>query len=234
MICLCGQVSNQVLAQASSPSVDLALVLAIDVSYSVDDLEFRQQRDATAGAFRLNNIQDAITGGAVGAIAVTVVLWSRTDLQQTLIPWMILSNKAAIDHFAGQLAQSQRLLKPGGTSISGAIEYSLKALTACPCNPLKTVIDISADGRDSFSYRLDRWRQLADAYDVTINGLAILNEIPTLDRYFERNVITGPAAFVERANNYGAYADAIERKLLRELQSQYSMVPPLMDQSMER
>lgn len=208
--------------QAWSQEVDLALVVAIDVSYSVNAVEFRQQIDGTAQAFRQKTIQDAIIGGQHGAIAVTVALWSRSDRQQTLVPWTILSTALAIDRFADQLATAERELKPGGTSISGAIDYGLRALSACPCTPAKAVIDISADGRDSFSYRLDQWRQLADAYAVTINGLAILNEIPTLHHYFERNVITGPAAFVEIAETYADYAQAIERKLLRELYAQFS------------
>lgn len=224
MLKACATLSAIVFAggEAAARDVDLALVMAIDVSYSVNDIEFGQQRDGTAQAFRLEAIQDAITAGPYGAIAVTVALWSRTDRQQTLIPWTILASNSDIDQFSGELAASERHLKPGGTSISGAIEYGLKALGSCPCNPVKTVIDISADGRDSFSYRLDHWRQLAEAYAVTINGLAILNEIPTLDRYFEQNVIAGPAAFVEKALSYDDYATAIERKLLRELYTHIS------------
>ena len=209
----------------SAREVDLALVLAIDVSYSVNETEFRQQRDGTARAFQQPAVQEAIIGGYYGAVAVTVVLWSNAKRQQTLVPWTIIDGAAGANQFAADLANSKRVLRPGGTSISGAIEYSLKALTQCPCNPTKLVIDVSADGRDSFGYRLDRWRALADSYAVTINGLAILNEIPTLHYYFERNLITGPAAFVEKAESYDDYADAIERKLLREMRSYLSSRP---------
>lgn len=209
------------LATHAQTPVDLALVLAIDVSFSVNYEEFRQQRDGTARAFLDERILAAITSGRHGAIAVAVVLWSRHDRQNLLVPWQIVSDPSSAAAFAKKLGAAKRTLRPGGTSISGAIDYSLRALIACPCAPQRAVIDISADGRDSFSYRLDEWRAMADSANVTINGLAILNEIPTLDLYFERHVITGPSAFVEKAESYDDYAEAIERKLLREL-SPYS------------
>ena len=208
----CGATS----AIAQTP-VDLALVLAIDVSFSVNYEEFRQQRDGTAQALLDERVLAAITAGRHGAVAISVVLWSRHDRQTQLIPWRIVTDSASAASFASELSSSERTLRPGGTSISGAIEYSLRTLIACPCLPLRAVIDISADGRDSFSYRLDEWRAMAKSADVTINGLAIRNEIPTLDRYFEQHVITGPSAFVEIAESYDDYAEAIERKLLREL-----------------
>jgi len=203
-------------AEAQTP-VDLALVLAIDVSFSVNRREFRQQRDGTAQAFLDDRIVSAIAAGRYGAVAVSVVLWSRRDRQDLLVPWQIVADRASAAGFAQTLGASERSLQPGGTSISGAIEFGLHTLVACPCAPLRAVIDISSDGRDSFSYRLDQWRAMADSAGVTINGLAITNEIPTLDRYFELHVVTGPSAFVEKAEHYDDYAEAIARKLLREL-----------------
>lgn len=203
-------------ARAQEP-VDVALVLALDASVSVDEAEFALQTEGLAHAFEDPAVQAAIAGGPRGAVAVTVLLWSRYGASQAAVPWMLLDGAPPAAALAARLRGVRRTVRATATSISGALGHALQSLEACPCAPARRVIDLSGDGRHNQGPPLAPAREAAARQNVTVNALAILSDVPTLHFYFARYVATGPDAFVETAQSYDAYARAMRRKLLREI-----------------
>lgn len=203
-------------ARALEP-VDVELVLAVDCSYSVDQAEFRLQMDGLAAAFSSAEVIKAILEGSERAIAVSVVQWSKSDVQIQAIGWTRLGDMASILQFSNRLRQSRRLSSDGGTSISGAIAFSHLLIENNAYEGRRKIVDISGDGRNNSGRNLSAARAYALARGLTINGLTILNEVPTLHYYFRQKVIGGPGAFVEIANDYAGYPKAILKKLLREI-----------------
>lgn len=202
--------------RAQPPQVDLALVLAIDCSFSVDAVEFRLQMKGLGEAFQREEIKRAIRNGPLGRIAVTAVQWSDESNQQVVVPWTIISNADQAETLGLVLSAMPRKLAEGGTSISRALEFSGGQFASAPPAE-RRVIDVSSDGRNNIGPPVSFMRDRIVASGITINALAILNEWPTLDKYFENNVVGGQANFVMPANNYEAYSEAIYRKLLREI-----------------
>ena len=201
----------------SAREVDLALVLAVDCSYSVDGVEFRLQMDGLAAAFRSPEVAEAIAKGPTGSIAVTLFQWSSAESQNISVPWTIINSPAAAEAFAARIQATSRVTAQGGTSISAAIQFGTDLIDIVPALPLRKVIDISADGENNNGFRPQVKRDEANAKGVTVNGLSIINEVPYLDKYFESRVIGGSGSFVIVANDYAAYRDAILRKLIREI-----------------
>lgn len=211
---------------AQPAAVDLALVLAVDASYSVDRTEFQQQVQGLAAAFASPRVIAAIEALPRRAISVALTHWSKADAQVVSVPWTLIDGAAASLAFASQVARTVRRTADGATSISGAIRHAFLLLDQCPCAPERRTVDVSGDGRNNNGPAVEPIRLEAEARQVTINGLAILNEVSTLHFYYERRVVAGPAAFVEVAIDYRDYARAIERKLLRELGSGLVQAPP--------
>ena len=205
-------------AQAQVGTVDLALVLAIDCSYSVDEVEYNLQIGGLADAFRSNDVISAIKSGPVGAVSIAVVQWSSHDSQSTVVSWSHLGSVREIHSFADKLAAMPRLTDDGATAMAAAITFSAALHNANPYFAARRVIDVSADGRNNNGPNIGGARDRAIAQGITINGLAIVLEDTTLDKYFSRDVIGGPGAFVEEANDYADYARAIKRKLVKEIQ----------------
>ena len=132
-------------AAHAEAEVDLALVLAVDVSYSMDADEQRLQRDGFVQAFRSSQVQDAVRKGAVGRIAVTYIEWSGEGQQSIIVPWTVVDGTEAANAFSDRLAKNpvRRLMY---TSISGAIDFGLKLFGESGVTPLRRVIDVSGDG----------------------------------------------------------------------------------------
>ena len=225
MACLIGLVGFMIVAwpaklgtRAQGNEVDLALVLAIDCSYSVDDREFRLQMDGMAAAFRTPEVQRAIAEGPRGRIAVSVVLWSSVKYQKTVVPWSIVASPADTERLASVIERLPRSIPVAGTSVSEAMRYSARLLAAAPVNASRQVIDISADGRNNSGISPPLIRDRLAARGITVNALVVPSqEWTVLDKWFERNVVGGPAHFVIVADTYDDYAEAIYRKLLREI-----------------
>ena len=203
-------------SRAQAPAVDLALVLAIDCSFSVDANEFRLQMEGMGQAFMREEIKRAIGLGPNGRIAVLAFQWSDENNQTVILPWTVISNGAEADLFGATLAATPRKLAEGGTSISIALEFAASLFASSPPAE-RLVIDVSSDGRNNIGPPVAFVRNRIVRQGITINALTILNEWPTLDKYFEENVVGGQAHFVIPADNYDDYADAIYRKLLREI-----------------
>jgi hypothetical protein len=196
--------------------VDLALVLAVDCSYSVDSREFLLQMRGLSSAFRRPEIQQAIARGDRGRIAVALVQWSDDANQLVAISWQAIATPEQARAFAAAIDDMPRNLAEGGTAIGQALEFSAAVLRSAPA-ATRRVIDMSSDGRNNRGVRPSLARDAVVAQGITINGLAIVNEWPTLDQYFEHQVVGGPGNFVIVANDYDAYAEAIYRKLLKEI-----------------
>ncbi len=201
----------------SGGEVDLILVLAVDCSYSVDAREFRLQMDGIGHAFQSVEVQRAIQSGPLGRIAVTVFQWSDAENQALSTPWTVIDSESTANAFAQRVFAIQRQLSEGGTAIGAALTYGAAVLEAAPFTANRRVIDVSSDGRNNRGDIVDLARDEVIARGITINGLAILNEWPTLDKYFENSVVGGPYHFVIKANDYDAYKEAIYRKLLKEI-----------------
>ena len=204
-------------AAQTSRQVDLELVLAIDCSYSVDTREFELQKIGLAQAFRNPLVLAAIQAGKHKTIAVSVVEWSKPGVQKIVVPWTLVRGGPGAEALAVRIEAVPRLTAEGATSISSMIRFGIAYLAANRISGERRVIDISADGRNNSGQKIAAARALAQAYGVTVNGLAILNEVKTLHFYFKQQVISGSGAFVMEADDYEQYAAAILRKLIQEI-----------------
>ena len=203
-------------SRAQDMEVDLALVLAIDCSFSVDASEFRLQMQGLGQAFRTPAVKAAIRQGTRQRIAVAAIQWSDELNQMVILPWTIIAGDADADELGAILSRMPRQLAEGGTSISTALTYASALFKSAP-SAERRVIDVSSDGRNNIGPPVNAARDRIVAQGITINALVILNEWPTLDIYFENQVAGGYGHFVIPANDYKAYAEAIYRKLLREI-----------------
>jgi hypothetical protein len=203
-------------AGAAEPDVDMALVQAIDCSFSVNSREYELMMRGIGLAFTRAVVTRAIAAGARRRIAVAAFHWSETDNQQVILPWTMIAGDADSDEVGGILAATPRRIAPGGTGIGAALLYGLRLLSRAPLAD-RRVIDVSSDGRNNVGPPAPRMRDLVVAQGIAINGLVIRTEWPTLDVYFDHNVVGGDSHFVVVAENYEAYAEAIARKLMREI-----------------
>jgi hypothetical protein len=204
-------------------AVDLELVLAVDISRSIDDEEARLQREGYVAAFTNPEVIAAIEGGTTGAIAVAYVEWASADYQRTAIPWTLIRDAASAEAFAAKIQALPRV-SMSWTSISGAIDYCA-LLFGHEFRGARQVIDVSGDGVNNNGRPAQSARDEAVRRGIVINGLPILNDRPNfgrppeaaLDAYYESQVIGGPGAFVIAAEDFHAFGDAILSKLIREI-----------------
>ncbi|WP_259781297.1 DUF1194 domain-containing protein [Aestuariispira ectoiniformans] len=213
---MAGGLLNSTPARAQEP-VDLALVIAIDCSFSVDRVEYQKQLLGISEALRNPSVIQAIRSGPMRAVAISMMLWSDSNHQVTAIPWTRLRSEEDVRHFADLILTQPRAIALGSTSISAAITYAMTMYRTNPYPTPRQVLDISGDGRNNTGFPVEKARQAAVFSGVVINGLAITQDEPTLDIYYERNVIGGPGSFVIDARNYDDYARAMRIKMQREI-----------------
>jgi uncharacterized protein DUF1194 len=197
--------------------VALALVLAVDASGSVSNGRFELQKQGYAAAFRSRQVLNSIRSLATQSIAVTMMQWTGPQLHVQVVDWTLVKDVDSAGALAGAIEGSQRQLFGGGTSLSGAIDYSRVLLAASPYLGARRVIDISGDGANNRGRPASSARDEAVHDGIGINGLPILSAEPNLDRYYYENVIGGPGAFMIPAENYDTFADAILKKLITEI-----------------
>lgn len=202
--------------KAQDSEVDLALILAIDCSFSVDSREFTLQMEGLGRAFMSADVKAAIAQGKHKRIAITAVQWSDDQNQMVVLPWTVIAGAADADAVGKRLRDMPRRLAQGGTSISAALRISSTLFGLAPPTE-RRVIDVSTDGRNNSGQPVQPVRDALVADGIVINGLTILNEWPTLDSYFEANVAGGSGNFVIPAKDYEDYGEAMLRKLLREI-----------------
>jgi hypothetical protein len=213
---------------SAGDSVDLLLVLAADVSRSIDDSEFDLQRKGYAAAITDPRVLRAIVGGRNHAVAVSFIEWSGAADQNVVVDWTVVRDEEAAGSVAATMLAAPRSFL-GRTSIGAAIDFSMERFAAAPAASDKRIIDISGDGTSNAGRTVTEARDQAVAAGVTINALAIINTQANpgyafhtqppggLPKYFEENVIGGSGAFVLQVENFGTFAEAITRKLLTEI-----------------
>ena len=199
-------------------TVDLALVLAVDCSTSIDVADFRLQMDGLAAALRHPSLARVIAEGEHRQIAATLVLWSDRWTQHIVLPWTILSNDASLELAARLIGAIERKSQPGGTGLAAAIDTAALILEqTLPFTADRLSIDVSGDGQDNEGGDAAAARDRAVARGIIINGLPILSGSSTLESYYRTEVIGGPGAFIEPAAEIMSFKDTILRKLLREI-----------------
>lgn len=205
--------------------VDLELVLATDVSRSIDESEARLQREGTAAAIRNPEVIRAIAGGYFKRIAVAYIDYSSVDYNEVIIDWTIISDKASAHAFAKRLTDAP-LTFGRRTSISDGIEMASKMITGNAFEGLRRVIDVSGDGPNNDGRLVDEVRNETIAKRITINGLPIISPpggfgsrfwLEDLDKYYQGCVVGGRGAFMIVAKDFKDYARAIRRKLVFEI-----------------
>ncbi len=197
--------------------VDLALVLAIDCSYSVNAEEYRLQMQGLGLAFMNPHVWEAIARGPKKQIALAAFLWSQDGAQLLIIPWRKIVTKNDAFSIGKHLVNTARDISPAGTSISSALLYAQSLLAKAP-KALRQVVDVSCDGTNNSGPSTQLVRDQLSANGITINALAIVNEVTDLAEYLKSEVTSGEGSFVLKANSYKVYAAAILKKLIKEIE----------------
>ena len=214
LLCATGLASST----GASDFVDLELLLAVDVSVSVDQQEYLLQMQGLASAFRDPEVVAAIRSSAPNGIAVALMQWAGPDEQAYSVPWARVFDVSSAFAFAEEIDAAARPLSLGGTAIGDALLAGTLLLRDNGIDGTRRVIDVSGDGRANQGTSPGPVRLHAVSMGVTVNGLAILNEDPELLHYYRDKVIAGPGCFVQIANDYTDFGNAIRLKLLREIQ----------------
>jgi hypothetical protein len=204
-------------AARARTAVEVALVLAVDSSASVNYQEFSLQMQGIANAFRDPAVIATIQASGPNGIAVCLLQWSGAVDMAVVAGWTQVRNADEAERFAVYVETAGRVPSPAGTAIGLALRAARWTLAEAPFDAVRRIIDVSGDGRANFGVLPDSERDAAVADGITINGLAILNEEPELDAYYEAHVIGGPGSFAMVAKDYQDFARAIRLKLLREL-----------------
>ena len=229
--CLVSMLFGLIAAFAVAPElraedkVDLELVLAVDVSGSVDPDEARLQRDGYVSALTDADVVRAIAGGFRGAIALSYIEWAGDAYKTVISDWVRIDDTDSANRFASRIAE-EPYFTGLWTSISGVIEFALPRFANNGFDGARRVIDISGDGANNDGRPVTMARNMAVAARVTVNGLPIVNDrlnsfgrkqIPNLDLYYRHCVIGGTGAFLVVAKGFEAFAKAIKRKLIFEI-----------------
>ena len=212
----------------AAEEVDLLLVLASDVSRSVDHPKFLLQREGYAAAISDPHVLDAIKSGPHQRIALCFVEWSGFGAQKLVIDWSLVDGPDAARKFGDQLLELPRSFADR-TSISGGIEFAAAQLERAPFASARRTIDVSGDGTNNAGRDVKLARDEVIAKGIVINGLVILSDRPVpwnaehtnppggLEKYYQDNVVGGPGAFVLVAGNFNSFGRAIIKKLIAEI-----------------
>ena len=222
------QLSNhlgpQLADKETVPSVDVELVLAVDVSYSMDMDELAIQREGYAQAIVSKEFLQALKTGPNGKISVTYFEWAASSDQKIIIPWRLIDGPETADAVANEIMKTP-IRRASRTSISGAINFAMPLFDENPHRGLRRVIDISGDGPNNNGSPVTIARDTALQKGITINGLPIMVKEPSystmdidnLDLYYEDCVIGGPGSFVVTIKERDKFKEAIRTKLLLEV-----------------
>lgn len=214
---------------AADPA-DVAVVLLSDVSRSIDDSEFRLEKQGYAAALQDKRVLDAIAGGPTGAIAIAYVEFAGSDEVTTVLDWRVVRTAADAQALAEAIEQAPRSAW-GRTSISAGIDHSAALFAEMPVEATRWVIDVAGDGTNNAGRDIQAARDDALAQGISINGLAIINDNPVnlayahvappggLPAWYQSNVTGGPGSFVLEVHSFQMFRDAMVRKLLSEIAS---------------
>lgn len=214
--------------QVRAQATDLLLVLAADVSRSIDEAEFALQRKGYSAALTDPRVLAAIRGGATGSVAICFIEWAGAGEQNIVADWTVIHDEEDAGGFAAAILAAPRSYI-GRTSISGAIDFAMERLADAQPRASRHVIDISGDGTNNSGRPVTDARDDAVGQGVTINGLAIINDKPNpgyafhtqppggLPEWYRQNVIGGPGAFLRIVEDFHSFADAVTEKLVSEI-----------------
>ena len=212
----------------SAEKVDLLLVLAADVSRSVDGPKFKLQREGYAAAVANGRVLDAIRSGRNQRIAVLFLEWSGSGNQKVVIDWTVIDGPKSAQHFSDQLLELPRAFADR-TSISGGIDGAVAQFARAPYFAERQTIDVSGDGTNNSGRDVAQARDEALRLGITINGLVILSDTPMpwnpehtnppggLTKYYRDNVSGGPGSFVIEARDFNSFGEAIVKKMIAEI-----------------
>ena len=212
----------------AAEEVDLLLVLASDVSRSVDSRKFQLQREGYAAALSNPRVVEAIKSGPHGRIAICFVEWSGASSLKLVIDWTIVGDAASARKIGDQMLELPRSFADR-TSISAGLEFAFAQLERSPFKAARRTIDVSGDGTNNSGRDIASVRDEVTAKGVTVNGLVILSDSPLpwnpehtnppggLGEYYRKNVIGGPGAFVMVAENHNSFGQAIVKKMIAEI-----------------
>jgi hypothetical protein len=211
-------------ADAKEATVDVELVLAVDVSYSMDMDELAIQREGYAQAIVSKDFLQALKTGPHGKIAVTYFEWAASTDQKIIIPWRVIDGPETADAVAAEIMKTP-IRRASRTSISGAINFAMPLFEENPYHGLRRVIDISGDGPNNNGSPVTLARDTALEKGIIINGLPIMVKEPSfstmdidnLDLYYEDCVIGGPGSFVVTIKDREKFKEAIRTKLILEV-----------------
>jgi len=208
--------------------VDLLLVLAADVSRSVDATKFHLQREGYVQAMTDPRVLEAIKSGPTGRIAVCFVEWSGAASQKLVIDWSLITDTDSARQFGDGIVEAARSFADR-TAISAGIDFAMAQLARAPYRSARRIIDISGDGTNNSGRDVTTARDEAVIKGVTINGLAILSDAPLiwnpehtnppggLPEYYRQNVVGGPSAFVMVAQDFASFGQSLVKKLIAEI-----------------
>ena len=224
-------------ARGQSPStsaipVDLQLVLAVDVSRSIDEVEAELQRRGYIEALTNERVIDAILSGENRRIAACYTEWAGTHYQVVVIDWTAIDSPAAARRFADKLAEAPRQSQ-SWTAVGAALAHAGQRFEASPFVAKRRVIDISGDGRTNDGPPAELVRDRLVAQGIVVNGLPVMMNRTnfgrppdlTLDRYYEENVIGGVGSFMIVAESFEHFGRAVRTKLVREISGLDVMSP---------
>jgi hypothetical protein len=211
-------------ADKAQSNVDVELVLAVDVSYSMDPEEQVLQRDGYREALVSPDFLNALRQGMHGRVAITYVEWAGASDQRVIVPWRLVDGAASAQAAADEIGR-QFLRRAARTSVSGALLYSAGLFDRSGFRGIRRVIDVSGDGTNNQGQLVDVARDEVVAKGITINGLPIMLKRPSLnsvdiddlDVYYEDCVIGGPGAFVVPIREREKFKEAIRTKLVLEI-----------------
>jgi hypothetical protein len=218
--------SPQGFARNGPVEVDVELVLAVDISYSMDIEEQRLQREGYIKALTSPEVFQAIRGGAIGKIAVTYFEWAGSNTQRIVVPWQIIEGPETADAFVAKLAAAP-ISRWYRTSISGAIQFGQELFEGNGYHSSRPVLDISGDGPNNHGLPIWEARDAALKAGIIINGLPILInngrrsvfDLDALDDYYSDCVIGGPGSFMIAIRDRDQFVQATRTKIIREISS---------------
>jgi Protein of unknown function (DUF1194) len=219
-----GPKSQQADTKDNAPSVDVELVIAVDISYSMDLDELAVQREGYAQAIVSKEFLQALKNGPNSKVAITYFEWSASSDQKIIIPWRVIDGPESADAVANEIMKTP-VRRGSRTSISGAINFAMPLFEENPFRGLRRVIDISGDGPNNNGAPVTGARDAALERGITINGLPIMVKEPSystmdiddLDLYYEDCVTGGPGSFVVSIKDRDKFKEAIRAKLLLEV-----------------
>jgi hypothetical protein len=221
---------------AKAENVDLMLILTSDVSRSIDNEEFKLEREGYAAALENPQVLSAIRSGPIGAIVVSFVEWSSVGEQKVVVDWSVIRDGEGAAVVAAQIRAAPRSFV-GHTSISDGLDFAVKRFDVGGMTSARHVIDVAGDGTNNSGRPISDARDDAVAKGIVVNGLAIINLNPNfgfiahtqppggLPAYYKENVIGGPGSFVLQIDDFESFADAMVQKLITEI----SALPPKKD-----